>query len=402
MILDVVGGKLQGVEACYLARKSGWEVRLTDMNPVPPALGLCDSFVQFDVTREDLLDSALEGAQMVLPALEDKEALRCLKQWCDRNDIPLLFDLDAFTITSSKTASNRLFENLELPVPARWPGCELPVIVKPDTSSGSRDVELYRSLCELENRLQEPGVAERTVSQEYVNGRYFSLEIEGFPGHYQPLQVTELQMDERFDCKRVIAPAELASHGNRFFEECALRIAESVKLEGLMDVEAVQRGEDLRILEIDARLPSQTPIAVYWSVGINMVQLLAEAFLARNKSGSASATDHLDETRGGEQKSVLLEHIEVSGGGLVVRGEHVMGNRGPLYVRPGFYGANEAITDFVPGKSEWVATLINRGSSKRDVWRRREHVVQEIMKDHELSSYADPEPADDQITSNGS
>ena len=35
--VGVVGGKLQGVEATYLARKAGWEVVVIDQDPNPPA-----------------------------------------------------------------------------------------------------------------------------------------------------------------------------------------------------------------------------------------------------------------------------------------------------------------------------------------------------------------------------
>jgi len=50
LLVAVVGGKLQGVEATYLAHKAGWEVRVVDKNDQVPASGLCDSFVQADVT----------------------------------------------------------------------------------------------------------------------------------------------------------------------------------------------------------------------------------------------------------------------------------------------------------------------------------------------------------------
>jgi len=64
LLVGVVGGKLQGVEAAYLARKAGWEVRVVDRMPRVPASGLGDSFAQLNVTAEDNLDGAL-----AMPAL---------------------------------------------------------------------------------------------------------------------------------------------------------------------------------------------------------------------------------------------------------------------------------------------------------------------------------------------
>ena len=43
---------------------------------------------------------------------------------------------------------------------------------------------------------------------------------------------------------------------------------------------------------------------------------------------------------------------------LEVLGEHVMGGARPLRLVPGFFGADEALTDYAPGRAEWAATLI--------------------------------------------
>ena len=51
MRVAIVGGKLQGVEAAYLAKKAGWEVVLVDRKSWVPAAGLCDSFYSLDVTK---------------------------------------------------------------------------------------------------------------------------------------------------------------------------------------------------------------------------------------------------------------------------------------------------------------------------------------------------------------
>src|SRR5665647_709377 len=66
-----------------------------------------------------------------------------------------------------------------------------------------------------------------------------------------------------------VAPGTLAA-----FNAAALRLAAGLGLNGLMDVEVMVRGAEPKVLEIDARLPSQTPTAVYWSSGLNSVELL--------------------------------------------------------------------------------------------------------------------------------
>ena len=114
------------------------------------------------------------------------------------------------------------------------------------------------------------------------------------------------------------------------------------------------------MLEIDARLPSQTPTAVYHSCGINIVALLAETVLG----GRIPPVD-LTLRRG-----CCYQHVCVSGGAVEVLGEHMMGAARPLRLVPGLYGADEVITDLpeeAAGEAdeEWVATLITLGQTRR-------------------------------------
>ena len=50
MRVTIVGGGLQGVELCWLARKAGWETLLVDSRSAPPALRLADAFIRYDAT----------------------------------------------------------------------------------------------------------------------------------------------------------------------------------------------------------------------------------------------------------------------------------------------------------------------------------------------------------------
>ncbi|MGD8524176.1 MAG: hypothetical protein PVF56_23700, partial [Desulfobacterales bacterium] len=91
MLIAIVGGNLQGVEATYLAHKAGWEVLVIDRSPVVPAKGFCDQFLQLDVVREKNLDRALKGVDLVMPALENDEALGHLAKLTRNSDLPFAF-----------------------------------------------------------------------------------------------------------------------------------------------------------------------------------------------------------------------------------------------------------------------------------------------------------------------
>ncbi len=73
----IVGGRLQGGEAAYLAREAGIGTILIDIDPMAPVQNLCSGFVCGDVLGDDPnVLKALENADMILPATESHEVLR--------------------------------------------------------------------------------------------------------------------------------------------------------------------------------------------------------------------------------------------------------------------------------------------------------------------------------------
>jgi len=384
MVVAIAGGALQGLEIAYLAEKAGFETVLLDRRNDAPARGICHRFVAVDFTDREALAGALESVALVFPATEDAQALQALVDGCEENEMPLAFDPDAYAISSSKSESDSLFRKLGLPIPAPWPDCSFPVVAKPDGGSGSRGVEVFPHRQALEARfglLPPPG----RVLQEYLIGPFYSIEVMGRPGNYHGLQITSLEMDRRHDCKRVLAPSSLPPHLAGSFEETAVTLAEAVGLTGIMDVEAVLHEGQLKLLEIDARFPSQTPVAVYHSTGINMVECLAMIFSPRG-------WNELDSIRTAPAQGSILEHIRVGRGELTVCGEHIMAEAGPLHVEASLFGAEEALTNYVPGRGDWVATLMVKGKDLEDARNRRDQVISEIQNRCGLTSYRDESP----------
>jgi pyrrolysine biosynthesis protein PylC len=390
--LLIVGGKLQGTEAAYLAAKAGWETVLADRREDPPAAGLADAHVVVDVTADEVRTRSLVTAcDAVLPACEDEPTLAWLAGRVPDWGVPLLFDLDAYRVSASKLASRRLFAELGVPRPAEWPACGLPAVIKPSTASGSEGVVVARDEPELlaaRRRLQRDG--HEVVIEEYVAGPSLSLEVLAWGGRATPLQVTGLEFDAAYDCKRVVAPVGEAAGASAApgpggacdweaavapgvlaaLDDAGVRIAEGLGLNGLMDVEVMVGGAGPVLLEIDARLPSQTPTAVYWSSGLNIVELLARTAL----EGAPPAVDRR------AARACVYQHVRASGGMLEVLGEHVMADAGPLRLVPGFFGADEALTDYAPGREEWAATLIVTAATVREARARATTVVAELAR----------------------
>jgi pyrrolysine biosynthesis protein PylC len=368
MLVAIIGGNLQGVEATYLAKKAGWEVLLIDKNPRAAASLMCDRFLPLEITAKGDLDQIPGQAELIIPALENSSVLRILTEWSLQTGIPLAFDMEAYAISSSKRKSNRLFNEININTPTSWPQCDFPIMVKPDGESGSQAVKMVHNEKELTSTLPAEHSLDDVVAQEYLEGPCYSIEIIGLPGNYMPLQVTELHMDSDYDCKRVIAPSGLDARQVMEFEQMVIRVAERIHLRGLMDMEVILHNDQLKVLEIDARLPSQTPTSVFHSTGVNMLNLLAELFLTGNVK-----TNQMKETQ-----TVIYEHIKVTKDSIEVMGEHIMSGVGPLKSYQGLFGAEEVITNFHPGLDEWVATLIFKGNSIEEVLGKRQQTYENI------------------------
>jgi pyrrolysine biosynthesis protein PylC len=383
VLVAVAGGNLQGVEAAYLLRKAGWDVLVIDCKPKVPAAGLCDSYVQLDVTSKQDLARVLKGVDLVIPALENDAALACLDQVTRSNGIPFAFDAAAYAVSCSKINSEQLFERTVVPTPARWPGCRFPVIAKPSRASGSQGVKICHHKTALQNTLEQS--TQEWLIQEFIAGPSYSLEVIGLPGQYITPLVTDLEIDNRYDCKRVTAPSHLCAAHISKFEQLSLTLAAALNLKGMMDVEVILNENELKVIEIDARLPSQTPTTVYWSTGLNMLQVLAALFL--NQRIRLQSDNHLP-------SYVIYEHVRVTSNMLEIAGEHIMSGADALHVYPDFYGANEAITNYAPGRNNWVATLIVTEANHVAVWDKRNSVIAELIKTFNLDEYRDSAPQD--------
>lgn len=357
----IIGGKLQGVEALYLAEKAGLETILVDKNPFPIGQKFCNRFICQDVIdyTRDLL-SLFQNAAFVLPALEDQETLRTLKSLSEVHGFTLIYDDDAYRISSSKLHSDQAMARYQVPVPLYYPKGTFPYVAKPSGGSCSQGVQRINDAASMAVFLKSHS-QDQWVIQEFLEGPSYSIEIIGTPGHYDTYHITELFMDEEYDCKRVLSRPDLKKSLKNRFQTIALQLGKMVQLKGIMDVEVIDHGGELKVLEIDARIPSQTPITVYHATGINMMMELYRKFYDPSILVKPLA----------KERYVSLEQVEVNGNNIKVSGEHIMTQSEPLSSQEGFCGADEALTDYEPGVHCWRATLIHCADSAAALEKKR-------------------------------
>ena len=311
----------------------------------------------------------LNQVDLILPATENQEALDSLVAMAETHRFVLAFDPSAYAISSSKRRSDQLMAEKCIPAPCYYPDCDPPYVVKPSGASGSEGVRIIESTEEMETFLIGKDRSS-WVAQEFLEGPSYSIEIIGRPGEYQVYEITEIHMDETYDCKRVTAPCNLPNTMADQMETLAIRLADSVSLHGIMDVEVIEHKGQLKVLEIDARIPSQTPTAVYYTSGRNEIKDLVALFLG--------VWPPEEEKKRKPTRHSSFLHLMVGNGEIRCMGEHIMGGGGTLHLLPGFCEADEALTDYVPGSGTWRGTFIHSADDRDSLELRKRQTIAAI------------------------
>lgn len=365
----IIGGKLQGSEVAYLGKEAGFEVVLVDKDPYAPAKGLCDKFLCEDVLEESWpLKDLLKTADMILPTMENYEVLEFLVKLCNKMKIEkkLAFDWEAYKISCSKVVSDQMFHENNLPAPKYYPNGKYPYIAKPSNQSGSDGVMFLKS----EDDLRKFAKCNRRdyIIQEFVSGPSYSVEIIGVPGNYRTYELTEIFVDQSYDCNSVSTLRNVDPSIDYEIRRIAIEIAELINLKGIMDLEVIVQDGIVKILEIDARFPSQTPIVVYHASGMNYVKELFDLF----------TTGYFQDALINTEKFASLVHYYVENGAYVSLGEHIMAEGGALRFTAGISKEAIVISDYIRGKISWRGTFIYSADTLEELSQRARMVTGEL------------------------
>ena len=381
MRVCIVGGALQGMECVLLARAAGLSSVVVDRRPDAPALSLCDEPVVMDpVTDPGSFSELTDGCDFVIPACESRRTLDALVSTVE--DGRLLFDPRAYAVTSSKLKSNRLMASLDVPMPLSWPECGYPAIVKPSSLSGSVGVTLAHNIRGLSGGISDVrALGDRPVIQEFVSGRSVSVEVIGDGLRSEAFVTTEVCMDPYYDCKMVrCRPGILHESEERLLDGIGISVADALALRGIMDVEAIATRSGLKVLEVDARIPSQTPAAVLAATGVNLLmETISSAEGELRGSGPFTG-------------SSVYRHVVFSDGILRSCGEKEFARVHSPRFEEGLFGSDLAITDYDPHADEWRATLIVSGNSPDEADSRSEAVTGRMLDEMSLDSFTDEGP----------
>jgi pyrrolysine biosynthesis protein PylC len=353
----LIGGKLQGFEAAYLSKKAGMKVLVIDKNPQALIRNYADEFQCFDVIKEpEKLLEISKSVDAILPVNENLECTEFLSTIKEKFSCPLLFDFEAYWISRDKRKSKEYFASIRIPTPQDKPA-EPPYFVKPPCESSSVGARIIYDREELENL--EPGM----LIEEYVEGEVVSLEVIGDGKHFDVVKETLVHIDETYDC-HMVTPLPL----DPSFREISYSLAANLPLKGIMDIEAISGPQGLKVIEIDARFPSQTPTVVYYSSGVNLIELLFRAF-----------TEGVVEIKIlPEDRYCIYEHLMLAeNGDLIPVGEQVL-SMGNNYDK---YHEEPGIEIFLCKGKDLIFTLVFWGKDREEAEAKKSKGIS-ILKDH--------------------
>ncbi|WP_406670652.1 3-methylornithine--L-lysine ligase PylC [Methanolobus sp. ZRKC4] len=355
----IIGGKLQGFEVTYLAHKAGMKVVLVDRKEKPLIQNVVDDFQCFDIIREpEKLREISENVDAIIPVNENLETIESLKNLKDGLSCPLLFDFTSYYTSMDKKRSKDFFYSIDIPTPADNPGSP-PYFVKPPCESSSVGTSIIYDDTELE------GLDPSMLVEEYVEGDVVSLEVIGDGRNYAVLKETKIHIDDTYDCQ-MVTPVDNYPE----FRKISYELAKNLKLRGIMDIEAIDSPDGPKVLEIDARFPSQTPTAVYYSTGINLVEMLMQAF--------SEEVQEMEITP--EKNYCIYEHLLLDGGNLKPVGEHVL-SQGYEYVQ---FHASEGLEIFESKGKNSVFTLISWGTDREETEKMKQSGMEMIVEHFQM------------------
>ena len=211
--------------------------------------------------------------------------------------------------------------------------------------------------------------------------RFWSIEVIGNGETARSYVTTEVVLDTNYDCKMVRCnPNILSEEDETEFRRVGKDVAERMGLKALMDVEAILTPKGLRVLEIDARIPSQTPAAILQGTGVNLLEELMTTALGK-------PVDR-EPVRG----SSVYRHLVFKDGVLRSSGEKEFGKvRNPV-ISQGLFDSEESISDYEPGKREWRATLMHSGATEEEVDEKCRLSIERILDECSIDEFVDGVP----------
>ena len=377
--IAIIGGRITGMKIAFLARTAGIYTILIDKDKLTPASGLCAENYIFDIKEKDpALLSLLKNVDIVIPAVKKMGVLNAIEDLCREININVAFDFSAYAVTSSRIQSAHLIREEGLPHLKYYPDADSPYVLRPSLGSRHGLVRKVENEAELDFLLSRKDSPESWIAQEYIDGPVYTVSVVGTPGNYRHYEPSRVYMEDDFDCNMLVSPSDLTEEQKSVFGKRAICLAEKIHLKGVLEVEAVKDGNELKIMEMNSMFPSQGALTLFFSTGSNILVDILKVYADENMIEKLSM---IINQKYDKLKHVVYKNFQFLDHTPTFHGESYLDDAGPLKVMVDFFGSDYAITDYIDDEHEWQAAFINISESEDDLLKKR-IVTRELVLQH--------------------
>jgi len=237
-----------------------------------------------NIAREESVDGIISLIGIDDPLME----VAIAKEKSEKNlNIPFIAsNTNVISISSDKIKTKEFFieNNIETPnyniisSDFSFDDIHYPVVLKQRRGQGGRDIIVAKNFNEANEYFLKFG---EVLCEEFIEGSEISIEVLGFNGEYLPL-VPVYKGETTFEGTHPLnkvrsAPADIKGLDNEDLRNIALKIAKSLKAEGIIDIDFIFSKKDNKLyaLEINTR-PSGTRYLTAATSGIHPLTKLID------------------------------------------------------------------------------------------------------------------------------
>jgi carbamoylphosphate synthase large subunit len=298
-----IGARLFDDVALYTKKNSITSV-VTESNPESPNLKLADSHYIVSRGMEEPMKIAIEEeVDGIVPLIGIDGPLiefALMKEMLEENyGIPVVTSgVKAASICADKYKTKEFFIENKIKTPEFFKVSknnykrvlsqdQLPIVLKQAQGQGGSGIKIVSCLEEVEEYFQE---FESAIAEKFIAGAEISIEVLRWNGKTVPL-VPVYKGDTTFEgihpLKKIKkAPLEIEGIDNRknnqIIQEVAVKIAETMDLEGTADIDMIfdYKTRENNVIEVNAR-PSGTRYITGAATGVNIMHELIDMVSGR-------------------------------------------------------------------------------------------------------------------------
>ncbi|MDL2270360.1 ATP-grasp domain-containing protein [Methanobrevibacter sp. OttesenSCG-928-I08] len=286
-----IGARLFDDVNYYLKDKNIFSI-LTESNPDAPNLDLANEYHIVSRGMDEPSKIAIENkVDAVIPLIGIDPPLMdvaIMKEELEENhNIPVISsNIQSIDISSDKIKTKSFFEENSIQTPkfsiirkeSDFDDFTFPVVLKQGEGQGGKDIKICYSIDDINSYLDN---YEYALCEEFIEGSEISIEVIGFNNDYAPLTPVykgETTLEGTHPLNKIkYGPFESKDIDNEIIKNTALKIAQNLKSEGIIEIDFIfdNNRKELYAIEVNSR-PNGTRYLTTATCNISTIQKLVD------------------------------------------------------------------------------------------------------------------------------